>query len=238
MFLANKPGTLAEVCDALAADRVNIYGLTISDTVDHAVVRMVVSDTRKALAIFESRGTLVVETDVIMIENDNKPGSLSRIASILSTHKINIEYAYLASMPTAKKGLLILRVQDPNRALKVLSKGSRNRSSRPAAAGEAFLDASRRACSAAECATPGNATFYAGAGAARPPGGNPGLIGSGGSGTASAGGGGSGGGAFSLRGGFFSSPDSMISLMCDGIEGLDTRAAPWRSPQVFRGYPG
>jgi len=66
---------------------------------------------------------LVVETDVIMIENDNKPGSLSRIASILSTHKINIEYAYLASMPTAKKGLLILRVQDPNRALKVLSKG-------------------------------------------------------------------------------------------------------------------
>jgi hypothetical protein len=123
VFLANKPGTLAEVCDALAADRVNIYGLTISDTVDHAVVRMVVSDTRKALAIFEARGTLVVETDVIMVENDNKPGSLSRIASILATHKINIEYAYLASMPTAKKGLLILRVQDPNRALKVLARG-------------------------------------------------------------------------------------------------------------------
>lgn len=123
VFLANKPGTLAEVCDALAADRVNIYGLTISDTVDHAVVRMVVSDTRRALAIFEARGTLVVETDVIMIENDNKPGSLSRIATILSTHKINIEYAYLASMPTARKGLLIMRVQDPNRALKVLSKG-------------------------------------------------------------------------------------------------------------------
>ena len=121
VFIANKPGTLAEVCDALAGDRVNIYGLTISDTVDHAVVRMVVSDTRKALAIFESRGTLVVETDVIMIENDNKPGSLSRIAKPFSTHKINIEYAYLASMPTAKKGLLILRVQDPRRALKVLS---------------------------------------------------------------------------------------------------------------------
>lgn len=123
VFLANKPGTLAEVCDALAADRVNIYGLTISDTVDHAVVRMVVSDTRKALAIFESCGTLVVETEVVMIENDNKPGSLSRIAKILSAHKINIEYAYLASMPSAKKGLLIMRVQDPNRALKVLSKG-------------------------------------------------------------------------------------------------------------------
>ena len=110
-----------EVCEALAADRVNIYGLTISDTVDHAVVRMVVSDTRKALAIFESRGTLVVETEVIMIENDNKPGSLSRIAKALASHKINIEYAYLASMPTAKRGLLILRVQDPRKVLKLLS---------------------------------------------------------------------------------------------------------------------
>lgn len=122
VFIANKPGTLAEVCDALAAERVNIYGLNVSDTVDHAVVRLVVSDTRKALALFESRGTLVVESDVLMIENDNKPGSLSRIAKILSTHKINIEYAYLASMPSARKGLLILRVQDPRKALKYLSK--------------------------------------------------------------------------------------------------------------------
>lgn len=121
IFIANKPGTLSEVCDALAADRVNIYGLTISDTVDHAVVRMVVSDTRKALALFESRGVLVVENDVLMIENDNKPGSLSQIAKALSVHKINIEYAYLASMPSAKKGLLILRVKDPRKALKLLS---------------------------------------------------------------------------------------------------------------------
>lgn len=122
IFIANTPGTLSEVCDALAAERVNIYGLTISDTVDHAVVRMVVSDTRKALAMFESRGTLVVENDVLMIENDNKPGSLSRIASTLADHKINIEYAYLASMPSAKKGLLILRVKDARKALKYLSK--------------------------------------------------------------------------------------------------------------------
>jgi hypothetical protein len=102
VFLANKPGTLAEVCDALAADRVNIYGLTISDTVDHAVVRMVVSDTRRALAIFESRGTLIVETDVIMIENDNKPGSLSRIASILSTHRDQHRICLSRLVPTAK----------------------------------------------------------------------------------------------------------------------------------------
>jgi hypothetical protein len=121
VFVANAPGTLADICDALAEERVNIYGLTISDTIDHAVVRMVVSDTRRALAVFESRGTLVVENEVLMIENDNRPGSLSRIARSLAAHKINIEYAYLASMPSAKKGLLILRVSDPRRAARVLA---------------------------------------------------------------------------------------------------------------------
>ena len=122
IFTANKHGTLAEVCDALAAERVNIYGLTISDTVDHAVVRMVVSDTRRALSVFESRGTLVIESDVLMIENDNKPGSLSEIARLLSKHKINIEYAYLASMPSARRGLLILRVADVKKAFRILAR--------------------------------------------------------------------------------------------------------------------
>jgi len=121
IFIANKPGTLAEVCDALAEDKINIYGLTVSDTVDHAVVRMVVSDTRRAIALLEAHGTLVIENDVLMVENDNRPGGLSRIARELSAGKINIEYAYLASMPKAKKGLLILRVGDVKKALKILS---------------------------------------------------------------------------------------------------------------------
>ena len=122
VFLENKPGALAAVCDALAGAKINIYGLTVSDTTDHAVVRMVVSNTNQALRIFESHGTLVVESDVLMIQNDNKPGSLSRIANTLSAKRINIEYVYLASMPSAKKGLLILRVTDARRALTVLRK--------------------------------------------------------------------------------------------------------------------
>jgi hypothetical protein len=121
VFLANKPGTLAEVCDELAAANINIYGLTISDTVDHAVVRMVVSDTQRALHIFGERGVLAVENDVLMIENSNKPGSLSIIAAKLGKAKINIEYAYLATSPGAKKGLLILRVGNAKKALQVLT---------------------------------------------------------------------------------------------------------------------
>jgi hypothetical protein len=122
VFLANKPGMLAHVCDVLAEEKINIFALTISDTADHAVVRMVVSDSARALAIFEERGTLAIESDVITLENNNKPGSLGRIARRLAKAKINIEYAYLATSAGAKHGLLVLRVEHPKRAIKVLKK--------------------------------------------------------------------------------------------------------------------
>ena len=122
VFLANKPGMLADVCDELAKADINIFALTISDTADHSVVRMVVSDTERALSIFEERGVLVVASKVLLIENSNKPGALAKIATRLAKAKINIEYAYLATSPGAKTGLLILRAHDTKRALKVLSK--------------------------------------------------------------------------------------------------------------------
>ena len=121
VFLANKPGTLAQVCDELANEKINIYALTISDTVDHAVVRMVVSDTQTALRIFEEHGTLAVENDVIMIDGENKPGTLAQIAQRLAEAKINIEYAYLATSPSSRKGLAIVRPSNVKKALEVLS---------------------------------------------------------------------------------------------------------------------
>ena len=121
VFLENKPGTLARVCDALAQAKINIFAITTSDTVDHSVIRMVLSDARKALLLFEEHGTLVVEDDVLLVDGDNKPGSLARIARKLADAKINIEYCYSATSPDAKKGLLILRTSDPRKALKVLN---------------------------------------------------------------------------------------------------------------------
>ncbi len=121
LFLENRPGTLARVCDALSKEKINIYALSTSDTVDHSVVRMVLSDPMRALHLFEEHGTLVVEDDVLMIDGDNKPGSLAEIARRLSQAKVNIEYAYCATSPASKKGLLILRVSDAKKALKVLN---------------------------------------------------------------------------------------------------------------------
>jgi len=122
LFLENRPGTLARVCDALARAKISIYAVSMSDTVDHSVVRMVVSDYVKALHMFEERGTLVVEDDVLMMESENKPGALGKLAHKLAAAKVNIEYLYSATLPDAAKGLLILRVSDPKKALKALNK--------------------------------------------------------------------------------------------------------------------
>jgi hypothetical protein len=121
IFLDNRPGMLARVCDALGAAKINIFAISTSDTVDHSVIRLVLSDTRKAIEVFEEHGTLVVDDDVLMLEGDNKTGSLGRIAHKLAEADINIEYCYCATSPNAKKGLLILRVSNPHKALKVLN---------------------------------------------------------------------------------------------------------------------
>ena len=121
VFLANRPGALARVCDALAKAEININALATSDTVDHTVVRMVVSDPHKALAVFHEHGSLVVESEVLLIDGDNKPGMLGAIAEKLAAARINIEYCYSATSPTAKKGLVVLRTSNSRKALKVLN---------------------------------------------------------------------------------------------------------------------
>ncbi len=121
VFLENRPGMLARVCDALSAAGINIFAISTSDTVDHSVIRMVVSDTRKAIAVFEEYGTLVIEDEVLLIEGDNKSGSLSKIAHKLADAGVNIEYCYCATIPDAKKGLMVMRCSNAKKALKVLN---------------------------------------------------------------------------------------------------------------------
>ena len=120
LFLENRPGALARVCEALAEDGINILALTTSDTVDHTVVRMVVDNPRTALFRLEERGTLVVESEVLLVETDNRPGSLATLAHALAAKGINIEYLYAATPSAAPSGSLVLRVADPRRALRAL----------------------------------------------------------------------------------------------------------------------
>jgi hypothetical protein len=121
LFLDNRPGTLARLAEALAEAKINIYAISTSDTVDHSVVRLVVSDYRRALHVFEEHGSLVVEDDVLVVESSNKPGELARIAERLAQARINIEYCYSATPPDSRKGLMVMRVSNPTKALKLLN---------------------------------------------------------------------------------------------------------------------
>lgn len=120
VFVENKPGTLARICEELSDNGVNIFALTIADTIDHAIIRMVVNDPRRALELFEERGTLVSENDILLLEGKNQPGELARIAIALKEAEVNIEYAYLATPPGEGRGLLVLRPSNLDGASKAL----------------------------------------------------------------------------------------------------------------------
>ena len=120
VFLSNRPGALARVCEALAEAEINIHALAISDTVDHSVVRMVVSDPTKALMLLGERGVLALENEVLVIDTANEPGVLAKIADRLAAAKINIEYAYMATGAKSPKGLIVLRPSDVEKARQAL----------------------------------------------------------------------------------------------------------------------
>ena len=120
VFLSNRPGALARVCDALAKADINIHALATSDTIDHSVVRMVVSDPTKALMLLGEAGVLALETEVLMIETANEPGVLAKIAERLADADVNIEYVYLAGGRGTEKGLIVLRPSDIEKAQRAL----------------------------------------------------------------------------------------------------------------------
>ena len=120
LFLSNRPGALAKVCEELAKAEINIHALSISDTVDHSIVRMVVSDPTKALMLLGEGGIIALEAEVLMIESNNEPGTLAAIAEHLAKAGVNIEYAYLATSVGSSTGLMILRPSNIESAQAVL----------------------------------------------------------------------------------------------------------------------
>lgn len=120
IFLKNKPGVLGRLCEEFSTHKINILGLSVSDTVDHAVVRMLCSDPNKAAAVLGEAGVLVVETDVVVVDLPDKPGVLASVSKKLAKKKINIEYAY--GTTEGASGKLVMRVSDCKKAEKVLKK--------------------------------------------------------------------------------------------------------------------
>ena len=121
VFLDNRPGTMARACQALAKEGINILALSILDTVDHAVLRMVVSDAKRAVKILAALHSSIQEREVVFMDVPNQPGTLARLAQQLAETGINIEYAYCTASTSQTSGMLVLRTNDIEGAINALS---------------------------------------------------------------------------------------------------------------------
>ena len=119
VFAENKPGRLANIADKLKSANVNIRAFNIAEAGEFGIIRMVVDNPDKAYEALHNTGFTVSETNVLGIEMEDVPGSLSNIANNLGEHGINIDYSY-AFVTKTEKALLIVRVDDIKGALKVL----------------------------------------------------------------------------------------------------------------------
>ncbi len=123
LFLENKVGVLAKLCRALAAAKVSLKAISVSDSVDHAVVRLVVDKPLKARRLFEEHNLLVIENDVLAVGIPDRPGELGRVAARLGKAKLNIDYLYGSSANGEPASTLYMRVGGSMKKVRAALKG-------------------------------------------------------------------------------------------------------------------
>jgi hypothetical protein len=121
LFLVNKPGVLANVCRAMADHHVNIKAMTLVDSSEHGVLRLVVEDSERSDKLFKQLNLPMSKTDVLCIEMANEPGSLAAAAERLALAHVNINYAYATSGAPGGHTIVVFKVADMKKAEKVLA---------------------------------------------------------------------------------------------------------------------
>jgi hypothetical protein len=120
VFLENISGRLAEVTRILAASKVNLRALTIADTADFGILRIITASPDEAVRVLTQAGFMAKETDVLAVEVEDKPGALASVLDIFSKNSINIEYMYASLERSANKAVIIIKVEDVERGIKVV----------------------------------------------------------------------------------------------------------------------
>ncbi|QCQ21501.1 ACT domain-containing protein [Desulfoglaeba alkanexedens] len=120
VFLENKAGRLAEVTRILSEAGVNIRALSLADTSDFGILRLIVNDTQKAKEVLRSNGFTVGKTDVVAVEVEDRPGGLHKILETLRKAGINVEYMYAFVQQSGNNAVIIFRFDNLDEAVKVL----------------------------------------------------------------------------------------------------------------------
>lgn len=120
VFLENKAGRLAEVTRILAEAQINIRALSLADTSDFGILRLIVNDHEKAKSELKAHGFTVGKTDVLAVEVSDQPGGLHHILRILQKANVNVEYMYAFVQQSGENAVLIFRFDNVDEALRVL----------------------------------------------------------------------------------------------------------------------
>jgi len=120
IFLENKQGRLAEVTRTLGENNIDIRALSLADTTDFGVLRLIVSNPERARQVLNENGFAVSINDVIAIEVEDKPGGLAKVLAILDRKGISIEYMYAFVNSKPNTAMVIFRVEEPAKALEIL----------------------------------------------------------------------------------------------------------------------
>ena len=122
IFLINKPGVLARTLSSLATEKINIIAMTMVDSVEHGVLRLITAQPAKARQTLARLNIPVNETEVICVNISNRAGALADIATRLADAHININYAYCTAGARGGRTTGVLKVADVKKAVKVLEK--------------------------------------------------------------------------------------------------------------------
>jgi len=122
LFLENKPGSLSRPVKLLAKAKVNILTLSLADTQQFGILRLIVQDWEKAMKLLVKQGFVVKVTDMVAIEVSDAPGGLSDILAALEKTHVNLEYMYGFTLRKERKGMVVFRFDDPDCAIEALQK--------------------------------------------------------------------------------------------------------------------
>ena len=121
VFVENKSGRLAEVARTLGDAKVNIRALSIADSSDFGILRIIVNDKETAAAVLKQKGFTVSKTEVVAVEVSDQPGGLAQILNLLEKEKLNVEYMYAFLARRSDSAVIVFRFEQNDSAIKVLS---------------------------------------------------------------------------------------------------------------------
>lgn len=120
IFVENKEGRIKKAINTLAQENINIRALSIADTTKYGILRLIVSDNKKAIEALEKDGFIVKENEVILLSVPDRPNGLNSTLAIFDEQGINLEYLYAFVSSKSDEAIVVMRLEDMEKAIKVL----------------------------------------------------------------------------------------------------------------------